>query len=227
MRLFNGTIRPGSVMEVLENGNIKASAPGLFNFGDDPEKMPPIMPWFIGSNCNAFSKLKKHDEVWIMNFDDNPRQLYWFRKDRLDKQDNLKEVLTEQNVEILCNRDVAGEWCSLYFSDGSGWIMSKDESIIQIDQNGNILLDTGFSKRCIGISPESISLGAKKCASHPAAYGDGVVNAFLALVSVLKQVQMAATPNPHTTPIATVLANSIKTIEDALPKIVSSHVTLE
>ena len=47
MKLFKGTIRPGKVMEVLENGVIKASSPGLFSFTDDPEKLPPIMPWQI------------------------------------------------------------------------------------------------------------------------------------------------------------------------------------
>ena len=29
MKLSNGTIRPGTVLEVLENGLIKASAPGI------------------------------------------------------------------------------------------------------------------------------------------------------------------------------------------------------
>ena len=59
MRLVNGTIRPGTVLEVLENGLIKASAPGLFSYVDDPKMLPPIMPWFIGNNSNSFSKLKQ------------------------------------------------------------------------------------------------------------------------------------------------------------------------
>ena len=42
------------------------------------------MPWFIGNNSNTFSKLKQYDDVWIMNFSDNPRQLYWFRKDNVE-----------------------------------------------------------------------------------------------------------------------------------------------
>ena len=116
MKLHKAIIRPGNVMEVLENGVIKASAPGLFSFSDDPAKLPPIMPWQIGSNCNSFSKPKLYENIWIMNFLDNPRQLYWFRKDRVSDNSNIN--ITEENVEILCNRDVNGEWATIYFSDG-------------------------------------------------------------------------------------------------------------
>ena len=66
MKLDKGTIRPGTVLEILDDGLIKASAPGLFSITDDPEMLPPIMPWFIGNNSNSFSKLKQYDEVWIL-----------------------------------------------------------------------------------------------------------------------------------------------------------------
>ena len=118
MKLHKGTIRPGTVREILENGIIKASAPGLFSFTDDTTKMPPIMPWQIGGNSGAFSKVKLYDEVWIMNFTDNPRQLYWFRKDSISMNENLLDTINnESNVEIVCNRNIAGDWCSIYFSD--------------------------------------------------------------------------------------------------------------
>ena len=225
MKLHSGTIRPGTVMEVLENGVIKASAPGLFNFADDPSLMPPIMPWFIGSNSNTFSQPKQYDDVWIMNFDDNPRQLYWFRKDRVENNENLP--ISEENIEILCNRDVGGEWCTIYFSDGSGWIISKGESVIQIRANGSILLNTGMDKRCIDITPTCISLGSEGKSSHPACYGDVAMEVFNGLLALLKQIQMAATPNPYTAAIGTVLAANIPLLESKIPQLVSSHVTLE
>lgn len=225
MKLHSGTIRPGTVMEVLENGVIKASAPGLFNFADDPSLMPPIMPWFIGSNSNTFSQPKQYDDVWIMNFDDNPRQLYWFRKDRVENNENLP--ISEENIEILCNRDVGGEWCTIYFSDGSGWIISKGESVIQIRANGSILLNTGMDKRCIDITPTCISLGSEGKSSHPACYGDVAMEVFNGLLALLKQIQMAATPNPYTAAIGTVLAANLPLLESKIPQLVSSHVTLE
>lgn len=225
MKLHKGIIRPGMVMEVLENGVIKASAPGLFSFEDDPAQMPPIMPWFIGSNCNAYSSPKKHDEVWIMNFSDNPMQLYWFRKDRLENNKNIP--MQEENVEILCNRDVAGEWCTIYFSDGSGWVISKGSSIIQIDKEGDILLSTGLPHRNISITPDGISLGTKNGSAHPGAYGDEVANVFYALCALLSQVAMSALPNPYTTAIGTTLMSGLGNITSKIPNISSPNVTLD
>ena len=84
MKLVNGILRPGEVLEVLENGKIKASAPGLFS-EEDKDLIPPVMPFWelIGSHANTFSTPTEGDEVWILNLTDNPLQLYWFRKDNL------------------------------------------------------------------------------------------------------------------------------------------------
>ena len=226
MKLHKAKIRQGNLMEVLENGVIKASAPGLFSFSDDPAKLPPIMPWQIGSNCNSFSKPKLYENIWIMNFLDNPTQLYWFRKDRVSDNSNIN--ITEENVEILCNRDVNGEWATIYFSDGSGWVISKGVSLITINGDGNIILDTGLDKRAISISPESIALGtASGKASHPAAYGDEVVDVLSLIVSMLKQIQLVAMPNPHTMAIGTILSGMIPLKEAKIPNITSTNVSLE
>ena len=57
MRLLYGTLRPGRVLKVLENGNIKAYAPGLFA-EEDVEMTPPVMPFF-GLFSNSYSEPKK------------------------------------------------------------------------------------------------------------------------------------------------------------------------
>jgi hypothetical protein len=225
MKLFKGTIRPGKVMEVLENGVIKASSPGLFSFTDDPEKLPPIMPWQIGSNCNNFSQPLVYDEVWIMNFADNPRQLYWFRKDTISNNKNID--LTEENVEILCNRNMDGEWATIYLSDGSGWIISKGESVIQIRPDGTIQLNIGFKHRVIDIKQEGISLGSENKSAHQAAYGDVVVEVLTALTALLRQIQMVSMPNPYTAAIGTAIMSSLPMIESKIPGIVSTHVSLD
>jgi hypothetical protein len=233
MKLNKGTIRPGTVLQVLENGMIKASAPGLFSFTDDPEKMPPIMPWFIGSNSNSFSKLKQYDEVWILNFTDNPRQLYWFRKDNnIDNNELLipeteNRVVDEENVEIICNRDAKGEWATIYFSDGSGWVIGKGDSIIQIREDGTILLSTGLPNRCIDINGKNISIGSKDESEHPAAYGDEVANVLFELCKLLQQVAIAAIPNPYTSAIGTKLLTGLPNVTGKIPNVSSTHVTID
>lgn len=218
-------IRPGTVLEVLENGNIKASAPGLFSYIDAPETMPPIMPWFIGNNHNSFSQPKKYEEVWIMNFTDNPRQLYWFRKDRV--QNNTNIPMTEENVEVLCNREVAGEWATIYFSDGSGWVIGNGDSVIQIRPNGSILLTNDMPNRCIDINVNNISIGSEGESSHAAAYGDEVENVLNSICALLNSIAMKAIANPYTAAIGTELCAKLPGIINKIPNISSQHVTID
>jgi hypothetical protein len=223
MKLLKGTIRPGQVLEVLNNGEIKASAPGLFNFIDDITKLPPIMPWQLGSNCNSFSQPKKYDEVWIMNFEDNPRQLYWFRKDRVCNNTNIP--MSEENIEILCNREVAGEWATIYFSDGSGWIIGNGDSIIQIRPDGSILLDTSLPNRAIDICSTGVCLGSSDDTKlHPVAYGDKTQDALSAIIAAIKIIQQTAMVNPYTMPIGTALAAIVPTLPGKITPISSSDV---
>lgn len=224
MKLLKGTIRPGLVLEVLENGNIKASAPGLFSYEDEPSKMPPIMPWQIGSNCNSFSQPKVNDDVWIMNFEDNPRQLYWFRKDRILNNTNIN--LTEENVEILCNREVGGEWMTIYFSDGSGWIIGKGDSIINIKKDGSILLDTSDANRAIDICGQGVYLGGKRDDSemHPIAFGDETQKVLYSILAALKIVQQVAMVNPYTMAIGTALTSALQPIGGDIANIISDNV---
>ena len=226
MKLSKGTIRPGTVMQVLENGVIKASAPGLFSFNDDPEKLPPITPWFAGSNSNEFSKVREYDDVWIMNFADNPRQLYWFRKDRVENNTNI-QINEFENVEILCNRDVKGDWVTIHFTDGSGWVIGKGDSIVQIRPDGSILMDTSVPNRAIDINVDNISIGSVGTSAHPAAYGDETEAALMALLAILGKVQMVALMNPYTMAIGTVLQTSLQQFSNKISNISSNNVTID
>lgn len=225
MKLLKGVIRPGTVLEVFDNGEIKASAPGLFSFIDDSSKMPPIMPWQIGSNCNSYTKLSVGDDVWIMNFEDNPLQLYWFRKDHSTECDNID--FKDTNIEVLCNKDMGGEWATIYLSDGSGWVISKGESIIQIRPDGSIKLSNGFKHRVIDINTNGISLGSEGKSKHKAAYGDEIADAFIALVKVLRTVALIASTNPYTMAIGSALQTTLPLFEEYIPKITSPNVSLD
>ena len=226
MNLSKGTIRPGTVLEVFDDGTIKASAPGLFSFVDDPTKLPPIMPWFIGSNSNSFSKLKQYDDVWLINFNDNPLQLYWLRKDNVsDNAENLP--MHEENIEIVCNREVRGEWCSIYFSDGSGWVMSKGDSIIKIRPDGSILLSADMPSRCIDINGKNISIGSEGKSAHPAAYGDKTEAVLMDICILLNKVALSSLSNPYTFNIGNTLLMQLPSITNKISDISSEHVTID
>ena len=226
MKLSRATIRPGIVLEVLNDGIIKATAPGLFSVVEDPVKLPPIMPWFIGHNCNAFSKPNQYDEVWILNFADNPRQLYWFRKDNI-ANNNERIPMSEENVEVLCNKEAGGEWATIYFSDGSGWVIGKGESIIQIREDGTIQLNTDMPNRCIDINNENISIGSVGTSAHPAAFGDEVASVLNSICVLLNGVALKAMTNPYTMAIGAELIAKLPPIVNKIPNVVSNNVTLD
>lgn len=225
MKLAAGILRPGIILEVLDNGKIKASAPGLFS-SEDKDLIPPIMPFWelIGSHSNSFSTPIKGDEVWVLNLTDNPLQLYWFRKD--PHIDTNKEIFEEggiENVEILCNRESGLGYATLYFSDGSGWILRNDDSRLQIFPDGHIELGMNWPHRTIKIDSNAISLGDGE---HPACYGDETANILLKICGLLQALGMAAKTNPYTMALAP-LFNQAKNIQEDIPGIKSTHVKID
>lgn len=223
MRLENGTMRPGIVLDVVDNiGTIKAEAPGLFT-REDPEKLPPIYPLFL-FGVNSFSTPVIGDEVWIMNFSDNERQLYWFRKDELDN--NKKLLIDEEGkIDIVINRDTNSGWGTLYFSDGSGWVMSRDNSKINIDSKGNITLSHPNPNRTIFIGTQGISLGKTGKSDHTACYADQLIPILNSITLQFELLKTSLQSNPYTTPVASAIDTSAW--KDSIDDIESTNVTLQ
>lgn len=221
MKLSNGILRPGIVIKTLDEGNIIASAPGLFS-AEDSDNLPPIYP-FTSHHANKFSAVNPGDEVWVLNFSDNPLQLYWFRKD--DQKTNNKDLLTEQNVEILCNRETVTGWATIYFSDGSGWIIRNCESYIQIDKNGNIILSKPDPHRKIIIDENAIKIGGDD--NHPAVYGDILQDVLEKIQITLDLIQKAASTNAFTYAIGTAIGTTPTELNLMIPKITSPHVIID
>lgn len=227
MKLINGILRPGIVLEVLEGGCVKASAPGLFS-SQDKDLIPPIMPFWeiIGGHSNAFSTPIKGDEIWLLNMSDNPLQLYWFRKDKhLDANKDIFEEGGTENVEILCNRESGIGYATLYFSDGSGWVLRNDDSRLQIFPDGHIELGMNWPNRTITIDSKAIHLGSGN-QEHPACYGDETAKILLKVCGLLQAIGKVAKTNPHTMALAP-LFDQAKSIQEDIPGIKSTHVKID
>ena len=225
MELKHCILRPGTVREVLPNGCIRADAPGLFAYDDDTSKLPPIHPFMFGCSTNQFSSVEMYEHVWILNSEDNPEQLCWFKMQKTEQEN--AELFGLQNVEVLCNRESGFDRAQLYFSDGTGWIIGLGETRIILDPDNTITLTTGDDAMTLDISPSGISLGKRGESSHPAALGDEVTNTFREIYSTLTAAAAAALPNSATAAIGTALTKGLIKIADAMSKIESTHVTLE
>lgn len=234
MKLINGILRPGEILEVLENGKIKASAPGLFS-EEDLENLPPIMPFWelMGSHANTFSTPTKGDECWILNLTDNPLQLYWFRKDpHIEHNKDIFEEGGTENVEIICNRESGVGYAALYFSDGSGWVLRNDDSCLQIFPDGHIELGMSWPHRAIKIDSKAIHLGVKfgdedAQGTHPACFGDVTAEILMKICGALNAAGQAGMTSPYTMTMAQKLVNVTKEIQDMIPCVTSTHVKLD
>lgn len=225
MKLLNGVLRPGLVLDILDNGQIKASAPGLFS-EEDKDLNPPIRPFWelMGNFSNCFSPPKIKEEVWILNLTDNPLQLYWFRKDpTIENNQEIFEEVGSQNVEILCNKESGIGYASLFFSDGTGWILRNDDSRLQIYADGHIELGMDWPHRIIKIDSQAISLGDGE---HPACFGDETAKILLKICGLLQALGKASQTSPYTAALAP-LFNQAKQIQEDIPGIKSSHVKLD
>ncbi len=228
MKLINGEIRPGTILEVLSpEGAIKASVPGLFS-AEDAEVLPPIQPFCVGGS-NTYSTPNKGDEVWVLFFGDNEQQLFWFRKDNyaLNNGKLAEDIQQKQNVEVLSNRESGTGTATIYFSDGTGWIIRNQEVVIQLDNDGNITLTNGQPHGTIEISDDGISLGTKGGSAHPACHGDKVAELFDKLIACLSCLAETAKGDPHTSPLGIALEEEITKFENDPDYINSDVVTLD
>lgn len=224
MKLENGTMRPGTIVKVIDNqGTIKVEAPGLFSIADDPDLLPNVYPLFL-FGTNSYSTPLKGDEVWVLNFSDNEQQLYWFRKDNLDDD---KSLLTDQEgkIDILLHRDSYKGWGTLYFSDGSGWVISRDSSKINIDKDGNIHLSHPNPNRTISIGTSGISLGKKDKSDHTACFADQLIPILNSMTLQWSLLKEALKSSPYT--IAAAECIDVERWKNDINNIESTNVTLQ
>lgn len=234
MKLINAILRPGRVLEVVDGYKVRCEAPGLFSKEDPLELLPEIHPFneLIGSHSNTFSMPKVEDEIWVLNLTDNPEQLYWFRKDphvvnNINiKVDGVEDVIKDgTNVEVLCNREVEDGWASLYFSDGSGWMLKNNTSFLEINKNGDVKLCKGErDDRSVVINDDKIHLGLGE--EHPGCYADVTEELLKELCNILLETASVAQGTPYTAALAPPLLKVTASVLQRLPEIKSNDVNL-
>jgi hypothetical protein len=226
MELYNATLRPGTVLAVESGGIIKASAPGLFSSEDPIENLPPIYPWFMG-NSNQYSQPEVYDEVWILQCSDNPLQLHWFKKDAMEEENEHIGIDEGTDVEVVCNRKNGMGWATIYFTDGTGWVIQNNGSHIDIKKDGSILITTGLPKQSIGVNGRGISLGTEGGSAYSAVLGEPLVDCLNELLSTLGKVGKAAMSNPYTANIGAILTPLPAKMAQSVSGVLSTNVTLD
>jgi hypothetical protein len=101
MELYNAYLRPGKILEVVDNyGNVKCSVVGIFKDDEDLTKLPVISPApFMRTSPYSFVQPKAGDDVWVMLFSDNPQLLFYLFQ-------SSQFVLYKKVInQLLCNNE--------------------------------------------------------------------------------------------------------------------------
>lgn len=231
MKLSEGIIRPGTVRQVLENGVIKVSAPGLFSDEDTPDSLPPVYR-FASGGTNSSTSVEVLDEVWVLSFNDNPTQLYWIRKDNDIMSDHANKSLQEtseeirpgKNAEILFNKIDQGSQGSIHYSAESGMVIKKDDCIIQLDKSGNIKIYNDAPGKIIEINNNKILIGGNETNTQPAVLGNNLQLVINDITEAIATVQGAAMKSPYTMQIALALAPLVAKLQMESNGILSNNV---
>lgn len=223
MKLINAILRPGKVLEVIENGKIKAAAQGLFSDKEETSKLPPVYPFvnLIGGHENSFSTPMVDDDIWVLNCTDNPLQLYWFRRDNIHNLDSLFEESGKENVEVICHREASNGWATLYFSDGSGWVLRNNETKINLTKNGNIELTNPNQSI---ILDSTVHLGGTS-GEQPAVLGDELVSNLQSIANTFSATAAVCT-TPYLSPLKGPLDSGAQILNSMIQKILSKNVKL-
>ena len=216
--MMNVTMRPGKVIEVLEHGNIKVEAPGLFD-RSDKDNLPIVMPWY-SAGTNSYNTPTLHDWVWVLNVSDNPLQLFWFRKD--DHVANNGDLEMKKDIEILCNKSVAKGQAQLYYADDEGWVMKVGNKGFNIDNTGNVKIETQSGGK-LSVEGKTVNCGS---ATEPGVLGNSLSDVLSNISATLKAIRSAASGNYITAPIAIAIGQQPETLDDLIPNTLSQDVKL-
>ena len=217
MKLQNATLRPGRVLEVLDDGSIQVEAPGLFS-REDGANAPAITPINFGGGANAFSMPKKGDEVWVMDFTDNPQQIFYLKKD--NPLTHNADVAEDGNTEGLCKKSTGTGYATLKHSDSGGWDMSSGTSKVKVDSKGTAKIETAGAK--VEVTNTGIKLGGD---AHSVAYGDKVQEALEEIILTMNDLRDALACNCFTVPASWAIGNVGDRLEAIKDEIASQTVT--
>lgn len=226
MRLDECDIRPGKVLKVVNNyGAIKASAQGLFAETDDPDLLPPIIP-FIVPSATTFSMPHEGDSVWVWYFPSNPQELlYTFRchvegvnSDQLDNE--------YQDVEIQMKRSSENGDVNVNYNDDEGYTVNNGGSKFNVDNKEHDIHISHKDGNAISVTKDGISLGKDGGSQYKAVCGEDLIKVLDKIKSALSAIKTSAASSPYTVHISTALTPVLTQLND-FNSILSNKVTLD
>lgn len=228
MKLSECEVRPGVVLKVINStGEIKASVVGIFSDEDDPDLLPPIIPFFLISPT-SFSAPHEGDKIWVWSFRSNPQELFYtFRADIGENNINSSTLDNDyKDIEIGMKRSSEKGNIDVQYNDDDGYSITNSDSKFRIDNNEHDIHLEHAEGPAVSISKDGISLGKDGKSQYSAVCGEELINTLNDIKSVFEAIKQAAMGSPYTIAIGTAMTPALSKLQN-FNNILSKIVTLE
>lgn len=228
MRLRDMDVRPGKVLRVEDNyGTVKASCCGIFAETEDPELLPPAIPFFKTSST-SFCSPHEDDKVLVWVNQNNPQQVYYTFMGNVEAND--KSVLEQGNedVEIVAMRPHDEEEPSiLVYTEEEGWKMKDIKTGITASDEDGVEISHNDRKFKVRVDDEGILLADdKEQRKEPAVLGDALEDVLNDIVDAISTIQQSSASDPYLASLSASLAPKVAAIKIGISKIKSKNVCL-
>lgn len=214
MELYNAYLRPGKILEVVDNyGNVKCSVVGIFKDDEDLTKLPVISPApFMRTSPYSFVQPKVGDDVWVMLFSDNPQLLFYlFQGDA--KTTNSGDLDTGyKDVELFSKHDES----VFMYDNEDGFTLKNDKKFINVGKDVNI----ANGERSITITDNGIRIN-NGGENQPMVLGNNLKECLQDMVTLFEFIKTTAMSNPITMPIGVAMNAGLIKIKSKLKTILS------
>ena len=228
MKLIDCELRPGKVLKVVNSqGAIKATAIGLFSDEDDPDLLPPIIP-FILTSPTAFAAPHEGDKIWVWYCKNNPQELFYtFRADIGESNINSSTLGNDyKDIEIGMKRSSEKGNVDVQYNDDDGYSITNSDSKFCIDNKEHDIHLDHAEGPAVSISKDSISLGKDGKSQYSAVCGEELLKCIGDIKSIFEAIKQAAMGSPYTIAIGTAMTPALSKLQNC-EYILSNIVTLE
>ena len=225
MTLGDFEILPGVVIsnnDPLNQGRVKAVAPGLFDTStmeeDDLFWINPFM--MIG--YQSFSKLEISSKIWILHNKNNYFE-YWYIP-MFEINSTVPEGVHKTDSDIMLSRSVAGETVQVYYSRDNGYNVVIGGSKIQLLPSGafNVIANDAVIKA----DSTGITLAKNGAETFSATKAEPLIKALSDHCSFLTNLAAQTLLSPYTSQLGTAIMDASTKLQSSLQEFKSDFVKI-
>lgn len=225
MTLGDFEITPGVIVsndDPLNQGRVKACAPGLFDTSTmNTDELMWISP-FSMTGYQQFSKLEIGSKIWILHNVKNYFEYWYFPKFEINSN---SPSVAGTDSDVILSRSINGENVQVYYSREDGFNIICGNSKLVQDNTGKFYVNNG--KASIECSEtEGIVLHNTDNTVEPAVLGNSLCNVIKKFCAAISSAGYVNSQNPYTCLLAQQLSDAADALGQEIDNILAKDVKI-